>query len=259
MKEKLQNKKTLIGIGIIVLLIIIAGLFNTRNNNDERLDIPEMEIIQSSDNRNGKRVEVNTNGKVDIKQLNNYQENKAMDAKIQDNRIKICSIGSYSGPYVEDGSDAEIDNVLAIVVTNTSKEFLQYSQIILTDGQKQATFAVSNIPSGASALVLSKEKISAEGTWTYQDDTTAFIKKTSLYEDTFSWQAGNNMVRVTNKSDKDFKTVHVYYKNVENGIYVGGITYRVTCENLKANETIQRLSKHFNGKQSQIMMIDYLK
>lgn len=248
--------------GCIVLLIIIIGFVvqkTNKQNNNLPMTIPEMEIEQSSDDRKKKPVTVNTNGKVNVAELSNYNEDKTMNEEIQNNQIKISSIGSYSGAYVEDGSDEKVEDILAIVITNTSKEFLQYSQITLSNGKDKAVFSVSNLPAGSSALVLSKDKIKAKGNWKYLDDMTAFIDEASLYPKIFSWEAGNNMVRMTNKSDEDFKNVYVYYKNVENGIYVGGITYRVKFDNLKAKQTAQKLSKHFSGKQSQIMMIDYLK
>lgn len=243
---------------IFIMIVVLIAQSNQNEYKGKNSTSSQMEITQSSDDKNKLPVTVRTDGKVDIHQLSNYSEDKSMNTKVQDNKITIQSIGSYSGAYVEDGTDEQVDNVLAIVVTNTSKEFLQYSEIILSNENEQATFTVSNIPSGASVLVLAKEKTIAAGEWSYLRDTTAFIQSASMYEDIFSWEAGNNLIRLRNKTDNDFENVHVYYKNVENGIYVGGITYRIKLDNVKAQETVQKLSKHFSGNQSHIMMIDYI-
>lgn len=268
---KNQKKMAVIVISGVAVLAASAMFFQSKSNqkNNQSVqktvktidgkEIPEMEITQKSDG-NGKTspVSVQTDGTVDVNRLKGYAEGTKKDEKAAENRIQIKSIGSYSGPYVEDGTNEQVKNVLAIVVTNTSGEFLQYSEITMKNGDARATFALSNLPAGASALVLAKDRVVGGDDWTYEDDITAYIKKAELHEDKFSWEAGNNLLVLNNKSNDKYSKVHVYYKNTQDGIYIGGITYRIAFENLEAGEKREKLSKHFDGNNSHVMMIDYI-
>ena len=50
----------------------------------------------------------------------------------------------------------------------------------------------------------------------------------------------------------------VYYKNVEDDIYHGGITYRVKFSGgIKAGEIKQIQSKHYSSKNSEILNLTY--
>lgn len=218
-------------------------------------EIPEKTVLQSSD----KPVTIDTDGVPDIGKIKDYEESSKRDDEISEDRIEVSSIGNYSGPYVEDGSDEDVSDILSIVVTNVSKQFLQYSEITLKNGDQTATFALSNLPPGASALVLEAKRTPAAGEWVFEKDVTAFIDKADTCKELFSWEAGNHFFTLKNKSSSDYSNVAVYYKNTENGMYIGGITYRIQMDNLKSGETREKLSRHFDGNNSQVMMIDYIK
>ena len=234
-----------------------SGTIEVIDGPEEETDftLPDMVIKQSSDSDS---VSVQTDGKVDITELTDYLEGSSPDKEISDSRITIASIGSYSGPFVEDGSDDPVSDVLSIVLTNTSEEFLQYSIITLTDGSHEAVFEVSNLPAGASALVLEKNRTPSNGQWTFVNDLSSFISEASLHEELFSWQAGDNFLAITGIGSETLSQVWVYYKNTENSIYVGGITYRIAFEGLEPGATMQKLSRHFKGDNSHVMMIDYI-
>lgn len=222
------------------------------------LEIPETEIEQSSDGTGDDApITVNTDGTVDISKIEGYVSAQEESGTVQDS-IRITSVGSYTGKYVEDGSDEAVSGVLSIVVTNVSERFVQYSKITMTNGTDTAVFSLSNLPAGASAVVLAEDRVSAEGTWSYQDDTTAFIDEAQTYPDIFEWQGGDYQLVLKNKSEEAYDQVYVYYKNTENGIYLGGITYRVLFEGIGPGQTMQKASKHFSGSNSHVMMIDYI-
>lgn len=222
------------------------------------LEIPETEIEQSSDSAGDDApITVNTDGTVDVSKIEGYASAQEESGTVQDS-IRIVSAGSYTGKYVEDGSDEEVSGVLAIVVTNISERFVQYSKITMTNGTDTAVFSLSNLPAGASAVVLAEDRVSAEGTWSYQDDTTAFIDAAETYPDIFEWQGGDYQISLRNKSGETYDQVYVYYKNTENGIYLGGITYRISFDGIGPGQTMQKASKHFSGSNSHVMMIDYI-
>ncbi|MGN0357432.1 MAG: hypothetical protein ACI4E0_06395 [Blautia sp.] len=235
------------------------GSMEIIDQTEEEFTIPEIEIKQDSENKGDSApISVNTDGIVDEKKIDGFKLEDGKDIDISEQRIRIDSVGSYSGPYVEDGSDEEVKDILSIVVTNISDQFLQYSQITMSSGEKKAVFEVSNLPAGSSALVLASERTAAGEDWKYKDDVSAFIEAAPMHDDIFSWKGGDYTLILTNKSKDRYEKVYVYYKNTKNGIYVGGITYRILFEDMAAGQTLEKQSRHFAGSDSHVMMIDYI-
>ena len=75
---------------------------------------------------------------------------------IEKKNMEILSIGQYSGKFLEDGSDTDKENILAIVVKNTSDQVIDYGEITMKISGKSGTlkFKVTNLKPGASALVM---------------------------------------------------------------------------------------------------------
>ena len=112
----------------------------------------------------------------------------------------------------------------------------------MTNVTDTAVFSLSNLPAGAAAVVLAEDRVSAEGTWSYQDDTTAFIDAAETYPDIFEWQGGDYQISLRNKSGETYDQVYVYYKNTENGIYLGGES--PTVSRLRGSARGRRCRKH---------------
>ncbi len=202
---------------------------------------------------------VTTDGSVDISSIEGFTLKEMTQEPISSGRIRIVALGSYSGLFFEDGSDEEKEDIFAVVVTNTTDRFLQYSEITFSDGNgKEASFSISNIPSGASCLALEKNAKEYAKSYEYQEDVSAFIGDVSLHRDVFSWEIADNILELSNNGTDDIKEVYVYYKNAEEGVYLGGITYRVRFEDLGAKEEGQELSKHLSASKSNIMMVDII-
>ena len=68
--------------------------------------------------------------------------------------LKVERIATYSGKFVEDGSDRPVENVAALLVTNVTDQFLDIANITYDLDGKTATFIVTGLPAGGSAWVL---------------------------------------------------------------------------------------------------------
>lgn len=193
-------------------------------------------------------------------------ENVQLEAVVQTmmdlgNNLILHDMGSYTGAYVEDGSNEIVSGVLMIVVTNNSDLPLQYAEFELAVGEETAFFSVSTLPAGASAVLLEQNRMPYEENMTVihaaSKNVAFFDKPLSLCEDKIKIQAMNGAMNITNVSGEDITgDVVIYYKNSSVDMFYGGITYRVRLEGgMAAGEIRQIMSDHFSGTGSTIMFV----
>ncbi len=187
---------------------------------------------------------------------------KAEQIVLSDSNLTVESIGAYSGSFIEDGSDEAVKNVTAMLITNNSDQMLQVALIDFQVNSKEtASFKVTNLPAGTSTLVLesNKREFSDKDTYTYGNAATGYMDQPTLEEDKVELKTENGKITLKNKTDKELKTVYVYYKYMQiGGAYLGGITYRTPFENVGAGKEAEAVAAHFNPDSSQIMGVQIL-
>lgn len=187
---------------------------------------------------------------------------KAEQIVLSDSNLTVESIGAYSGSFIEDGSDEAIKNVTAMLITNNSDQMLQVALIdFQVNSNETASFKVTNLPAGTSTLVLesNKREFSDKDTYTYGNAATGYMDQPTLEEDKVELKTENGKITLKNKTDKELKTVYVYYKYMQiGGAYLGGITYRTPFENVGAGKEAEAVAAHFNPDSSQIMGVQIL-
>lgn len=187
---------------------------------------------------------------------------KAEQIVLSDPNLTVESIGAYSGSFIEDGSDEATKNVTAMLITNNSDQMLQVALIdFQVNSNETASFKVTNLPAGTSTLVLesNKREFSDNDTYTYGNAATGYMDQPTLEEDKVELKTENGKITLKNKTDKELKTVYVYYKYMQiGGAYFGGITYRTPFENVGAGKEAEAVAAHFNSDSSQIMGVQIL-
>ena len=187
---------------------------------------------------------------------------KAEQIVLSDSNLTVESIGAYSGSFIEDGSDEATKNVTAMLITNNSDQMLQVALIdFQVNSNETASFKVTNLPAGTSTLVLesNKREFSDNDTYTYGNAATGYMDQPTLEEDKVELKTENGKITLKNKTDKELKTVYVYYKYMQiGGAYLGGITYRTPFENVGAGKEAETVAAHFNPDSSQIMGVQIL-
>lgn len=181
---------------------------------------------------------------------------------IMEGGLLIKQQGSYSGFFMEDGSDQEVTDVMMIVVENQSGKDLQLSRIVMEYSDFSAVFQVTNLPAGASAMVLEQnahKSVEETAKATRMEDMVFFQEPMSLQADLFEYSLSEGVIMVTNKSDKAISgDIYVYYKNFSEELYRGGITYRAKIEGgLKAGETKEVAAGHYSMELSRLLAIQY--
>ena len=179
--------------------------------------------------------------------------------------MEVVAIGGYTGKFVEDGSDTNKNNILSMVIKNTSDKIIDYGEILIKiSGENEAlSFKVSNLKPGAAALVLvsnGETKFDENDKYTYLDSRNEFVEEMSLMSDDVKITTKDKEITVENISDKDLGTVYVYYKTVSpGGCYLGGITYRSKLVKVNKGKTVTADTLHFSKKNSEIIMVESVK
>ena len=178
---------------------------------------------------------------------------------LSDPNLTVEAIGSYSGNFLEDGSDEPTANVAAMLITNNSDQMLQIAEITFQVNEKDtAVFKVTDLPAGTSTLVLeaNKREYSEEDSYTYGETAAGYMEQPSLEEDKFELVTEDGKITLKNKTDQAYDKVYVYYKYVQiGGAYLGGITYRTPFENVPAGGEAEAAASHFNPESSKIMAV----
>ena len=196
-------------------------------------------------------------------EITGYKDRSFLPQTELDNGLHIVRSGSYTGVFVEDGSNSPCEDVLALVVTNHSDSFLEWAEIAIPVGDKTAYFKITSLPAGQSLLVMEKSALPYDDAAAYGApvllNSAMPDKDFSLHEQTFSIHAADHVINLTNISDSDISgSIAVYYKNVENGIYIGGITYSKTLQNGVASKSVsQFICDYYTVAGSEIMFIVY--
>ena len=178
--------------------------------------------------------------------------------------LRIEEIGSYTGLFVEDGSDTAVSGLLMLIVTNISEEPIQYAEITLDLQGETAKFALSVLPAGESAVLIEQNRMAYDPAADYYAADMActslagFDREISMQEDRLQIQVLDGAINVTNISGADITgTILLCYKNVSNGVFHGGIAYRVRLEGgLKAGEIRQVMGAHFHQDGSRLLFVD---
>ena len=178
---------------------------------------------------------------------------------ISDSNLSIDYLNSYSGIFLEDGSNRDLDAIAAIQLTNKSDKTVEYGQIILRNGDENLDFSFSSIPAGSSVVVMEKNALSfgSSKNIAYVDSMVAYLETPSKLDgEITAVPSENNGITLTNITGKDIPCVRVFYKYVlDSTQYIGGITYTAKVLDIKAGEKRVIYPSHYEGEGSRIMMV----
>ena len=175
--------------------------------------------------------------------------------------IVITDYIRYSGPFLEDRTDEAVSDVLAIRVTNTGEEYIQTMDIVLSDGETKARFSLSTLFPGETVIVPEANRMPftdvPEFTKAATESVALFDGHPGMCTDHIAIQCLDGVMNITNISGEDItEDIFVYYKNYIDGVYCGGITYRLRLTGgLKAGEIRQGSAAHFDRENSRIVFV----
>ncbi len=176
--------------------------------------------------------------------------------------LVVQQISPYSGYYLEDGSDRSVDNIAAIVVTNNG-EALDFVGIGIAQGLTSLAFSGSQIPAH-STVIIQEQTGAMFPSGEYNTCTATMTASTGMQtssDDIVITDNGNNTFTVANISEKTIPEVTVYFKNYlpDEDVYVGGITYHITLEDIEPDTGVEVNSGHYASGYSVIVDMDITK
>lgn len=291
-KRTVQNKKLIIIVSIVLFVLIlgIIAIFILKDTDGKfaKDTVKGMHELEEGEDPEDVDIQVKTSGDyiepasgtLDIEKIRGFTaasgnagssangtsdenvdsgDSTAPKIALSDPNLTVEAIGSYSGNFLEDGSDEPTANVAAMLITNNSDQMLQIAEITFqVNDTETASFKVTDLPAGTSTLVLeaNKREYSEEDSYTYGETATGYMEQPSLEEDKFDLVTEDGKITLKNKTDESYAKVYVYYKYVQlGGAYLGGITYRTPFENVPAGGEVEAVAAHFNPESSKIMAV----
>ena len=175
------------------------------------------------------------------------------------NNLEIIDFGPYTGPFVEDGSNEEVTDVLMIVIRNNGKDILKGANLSMRYGEEKAKFDFSTLLPGEEMIVLEKNRLtySAEAKMSKLElkNREFFEEELNLYDEDFQIIQSDGEFEVENVSGISAEgPITIYYKNLSGNRYLGGITYSVVIEEgIQPTEIVQTAAEHFTLDNSELM------
>ncbi len=162
--------------------------------------------------------------------------------------IKVSPLFSYTGEYVEDNSNENVENVIAVKLINSSEKDYEYVEFTVKTDSGEHKFTASTVLHGKTVTVLCRDKFSEDEKIESVSVETAstYINEPSLHKDVFKISMGDGTATILNNTDKDVNNLIVYYKQTDENGYFGGITYRKLIGTLEAGKMYQIPSEHID-------------
>ena len=179
---------------------------------------------------------------------------------ICDEGLKVCRIGTYTGTFVEQGTDTDCNDIPAIIVQNTSDRMIKKAVLV----QGSQTFVVTYLPPNGICLVQEQTGQQAQ----FEDslynlvfrEPVQFAEDDGTAQNRVRIESDKNLITIENISGEDIPgSVNVWYKTKENGLYFGGVSYKAAVDDgvLKADSTAAVQTAHFDPECSELLLVTF--
>lgn len=173
--------------------------------------------------------------------------------------LVIEQVNSYNGIFFEDGSDREVSNVTAIVLTNTGTACIEYIRITIRRDGVPMRFVASSIEAGGTVVVLEADgKKFANGDYTDCTAESSMVSVLEMSQDRVRVEEDSmGRLIVTNIYGEDIPCIRIFYKFYmeDVDVYVGGITYTAKIVDLNAGESSIVTPSHYYPGYSKVVMV----
>ena len=170
--------------------------------------------------------------------------------------LVVRQVSPYNGNFIEDGSDAEVSGIAAIVLTNQGGD-LDFAGIGISQGERSLAFSASQIPAGATVIIQEQNKAAYAEDFYYSctATVTASAGLKPEVEGLVIEKHNDGTFDVANVGEETVPEIRVFFKNYLPGedVYVGGITYSVTLNEVEPQTAVTVTSNHFDAEYSRIV------
>lgn len=168
-------------------------------------------------------------------------------------------LGSYSGVFVEQGTDMPCENIYALMLRNNTARMMERVSVSCCGAEFVATY----LPAGEMCLVQEKNGMPADVPLTGNpvlSETVSYLDSSGLHEDQIHITAEQGAVIMENISGKDIPgSVNVWYKTFSDGVYFGGVSYRAAVDDgvLTAGARAEIQTGHYKQNASKIILVSF--
>lgn len=176
-----------------------------------------------------------------------------------DYQIAIRRLNAYTGPFFEDGSDADVSNVLALQFRNDGAQAVQYAEYVFDINGEEVAFKLSNLPAGQRCVVLAANRhaFNAGEVLKLKSRMVAQVETLPTADDQLLLvNNSDNTITVMNLTDHNIPLARVFYKTyyAEQDSFIGGITYTVEIRNIPAGGSSGAIApSHFSAEMSRFV------
>ena len=173
--------------------------------------------------------------------------------------LTIEKMEPYNGMFVEDGSNADIQNVAMLLVKNNGNFPVEYTRIRIMCGQEELLFDISALPAGEQLVVQEKTgKTISEGKATAA--SALVVQRANMEMSESKVQVtdnGDNTLTVRNLTNETISTVRIFYKYYmeDEELFVGGIAFTVRISRLSPGASVTIQPSHYTSKTSRVLMV----
>ena len=175
-------------------------------------------------------------------------QNPTRDTKPLDSSLRCVEISRFTGTFVEDGSDRQVSDVAAILVANNTGKFVDLATITYHVGDRIATFKVTGLAYGEQAWVMEQNamQLKPSDELVFNDCVISYHPDPVLNSQDLAVSRSGNSLTLTNQTGETLVNVCVYYKNrMDDGAFLGGITYQMIFETLEPGQNLTLSRDHF--------------
>ena len=173
--------------------------------------------------------------------------------------LTIHRLAPYNGMFVEDGTNANVENVAMLLVSNDSDYPIEYASIAVQYGGETLTFDISALPKGEKMVVQEKTgKSIPDGK--AQAAKALVVRRATMEMSRDQVEVvdnGDNTLTIRNVSGKLLPTVRVFYKYYmeDEDVFVGGIAFTVRITRLDADASVTIQPSHYASATGRVVMV----
>ena len=183
----------------------------------------------------------------------------AFPCEVPGYQLRLERLAPYTGLFVEDGTNINVENVAMLLVSNQGDYPIEYAQIAVQYGAETLLFDISALPAGAQLVVQEKDgKAVPAGQANYAKALVVRRANLEMSRDQVEvTDNGDNTLTIQNLTDATIPTVRVFYKYyMENEkVFVGGIAFTVRVTDLDAHGSVTIQPSHYTSQTGRVVMV----
>lgn len=181
-----------------------------------------------------------------------FRERGSADAGTSDFTVFY---GSWTGAFVERGTDAPCEDTAALLIRNNTSSLLERAEFSCGN----LRFTVTWLPAGAWCLVQEQSGAAYSRSLSGTALTACvYAAERSMHGELVSVDAREGCITLTNISGKDIPgSVHVRYKTISDGVFLGGVSYMAGVDDgiLLAGSTAEIQTARYHPETSEIICV----